>query len=84
MAEHTKAAEQGTEMGRHHVLQEDEANPVGRPRQKYHPVENRRYLHHRKELLELIGVFSLHQQRDVEALVVDVGKWMARIYSERS
>ena len=69
-------------MGGDDVLQQDEANPVGRARQEHHPIEYSRHLHHRKELLKLIGVLSLDQKRNVEALVVDVREWVTRIYRQ--
>ena len=79
MAEHPEAPEEHTEMGRNHVFQQDEARSLRRPRKQDYPVEHRWHLHHGKELLQLIGVLSLNQQRDVEALVVNVGERVARI-----
>ena len=65
------------------LLEQDKPHPL-RPfiaRQRDHPIQQRRDLHHPVELLAGLGI--LHQQHDVQALVVDMRERMAGIDRER-
>ncbi len=61
------------QVGRDHVLQQHEPEPVRRRAgQRHHPVEHRGDLDHGEQLLQLAGLLALDQEREVQALVVQV------------
>ena len=70
-------------MRRDNLLEQHEPQPLRRAaaRQCDDAIEQRGHLHHREQLLARIGI--LHQQDDVQALVVDVREGMARIDGQR-
>ena len=76
---HREPAEQLPEMVGDEVLEQDEANPTGGPRDDDHAIEQRRHLDHGEAAARPRAVRAIDQEGDVECFVMDVRKRVPRI-----